>query len=95
MFHNYYLHPNISVKNNTNTDSSNIIKPKVKHVKEKRQVIQWILTASVQKGRQLGRGYMIYQSLRVHVRVQMAQKLFKEMELPGIDGKVIGQEIFL
>lgn len=56
MFHNYYLPPNISVKNNTNTDSRNIIKPKVKHVKEKRQMIQWILIASVQKGGQLGRG---------------------------------------
>lgn len=30
---------------------------------------------------------MAYQSLSVRKRVQVAQKLFKDMELPGIDGK--------
>lgn len=49
-------------------------------------MFQWLI-ASVQKGYQLGREDMAYQSLSVRERVQVAQKLFKEMELPGIDGK--------
>lgn len=84
MLHNYYPYPNISVKNKTSTDSSNIIKPKVKDVKEKRQMFQWILTASVQKGWQLGRGTPIS---NCPCKSSSAQELFKEMELPGIDGK--------